>query len=290
MKKLVLLFIVFIPYLAQAGGPWPQKKGGSYIKLSEWWIRFDRHFTDAGETDPNVTTGIYNTFLYGEYGITDRLTGIANFNLYARNTMNELQSATTSEIIVPGESLNTFGDIDLALKYGLTPTGSAWPVSVTLLLGIPTGESAGGFSGNLQTGDGEFNQMLRFDAGHGFKVFDKASGYATAYAGFNNRTKGFSEEIRFGAETGIQLCHDKLWFIGRLDVIESLKNGETSATAINSTSIFANNTEFLSLGAEVNYYITPKLGVSASVAGAIRGEIIASAASYSVGVFLDLKG
>jgi len=202
--------------------------------------------------------------------------------------MNELQSATTSETIVPGESLNTFGDIDFSLKYGLTPTGSAWPVSVTVLFGIPTGNSAGGFSGNLQTGDGEFNQMLRLDAGHGFKLFNKTNGYATAYAGFNNRTKGFSEEIRFGAETGLQFLNKKLWFIGRLDVIESLKNGDT-ISGVNSTSIFANNTEFVSIGAEVNYYLTSKLGVSAGVAGAVRGELIASAASYSVGVFVDLK-
>lgn len=288
MKKLLLLFVLLLPVLAKAGGPWPQKKGDSYVKLSEWWVSFDRHYTDAGLTDPNVTTGVYNTFLYGEYGFTNRLTGIANVNLFGRNTMNELRSATTSETIVPGESLNSFGDIDLALKYGLTPKGSAWPVSVTALFGIPTGNASGGTAGNLQTGDGEFNQLIRFDAGHGFKLFSKTTGYTTVYAGFNNRTQGFSEEVRLGAETGIQLFNKKAWLIGRLDIVESLKNGESSS-AINSTSIFANNTEFVSIGVEVNYYVTPKLGISAGVAGAVRGEIIAAAPSFSVGVFLDLK-
>ncbi|MFK8055299.1 MAG: hypothetical protein AB8F78_04180 [Saprospiraceae bacterium] len=288
MKKLLFLAVLLLPVLAQAGGPWPQKKGDSYVKLSEWWVSFDRHYTDAGLTDPNVTTGIYNTFLYAEYGFTDRLTGIANVNLFGRNTMNELQSATTSEIIVPGEALNSFGDVDLALKYGLTPSGSAWPVSVTVLFGVPTGNASGGVAGNLQTGDGEFNQLLRFDAGHGFKLFSKTDAYATVYAGVNNRSRGFSEELRLGAETGVQLLNKKLWIIGRLDVVESFKNGETSSS-INSTSIFANNTEFVSIGAELNYYLTPKLGISAGVAGAVRGEIIAAAPSYSVGVFLDLK-
>ena len=144
MRHLLLLAALALPFLAQAGGPWPLPKGKSYVKLSEWWLEFDSHYTDAGLTDPNVTTGIYNTFLYAEYGITDRLTGVVNANLFGRNTMNELESGVTGETIVPGEALNSFGDIDLALKYALNKPGSAWPISATLLFGIPTGEERGG--------------------------------------------------------------------------------------------------------------------------------------------------
>lgn len=283
---LVALFFTF--NTLQAGGPWPQQKGNGYYKLSLWWINFNQHYTDSGKIDPNVTTGIYNTFFYGEYGFTDRLTGIVNAPIYSRNFMNNLVSSTTNEIIVPGEAINSIGDIDVALKYGLTKPGSRFPIAATLQFGLPTGIAAGGSQGNLQTGDGEFNQLIRIDAGHGFKISSTTNAYVSAYTGFNNRTNGFSEEFRFGLELGAGLFQEKLWLIGRLDGVESLKNGETAAS-VNSTSIFANNTEFTSAGVEANLYLNSKFGVSASITSAFRGEIIAAAPSYSVGVFYDLS-
>jgi len=235
-----------------------------------------------------VTTGVYNTFLYAEYGVTSRLTAIANANLFGRNIVNELESATTGETLLAGDALNNLGDIDLALKYALTKPGTAWAVSATMLFGLPTGQSTGGMLNNLQTGDGEFNQLARLDAGRGFQISESVSAYASAYAGFNNRTQGFSEELRVGAEGGLGLANSRLWLIGRLDVLESLKNGETASTSTNTTGIFANNAEFISLGAELNYYVAERVGLSVGVAGALRGEIIAAAPSYSVGVFVDL--
>ncbi|MFT6938366.1 MAG: hypothetical protein ACJA1N_002673, partial [Saprospiraceae bacterium] len=65
------------------------------------------------------------------------------------------------------------------------------------------------------------------------------------------------------------------------------KNGETAAT-ITSTSVFANNTEYTSFSLEAAYYVSKRVGFSASFAGAFRGEIIAAAPTYSVGIFYDL--
>ena len=61
MKNLayILIFNFLSIAVLEAGGPWPQKKGHGYFKLSEWWIVFDEHYTDTGNLDPNVTTGIY---------------------------------------------------------------------------------------------------------------------------------------------------------------------------------------------------------------------------------------
>jgi len=104
----------------------------------------------------------------------------------------------------------------------------------------------------------------------------------------NNRTNDFSEELRFGAELGVGLFNQKLWVNSKLDVSESFKNGATAET-LTSTSIFANNSEFLSLGLEANLSITKNFGISAGFATALRGEIIAAAPSYSVGVFYSMK-
>ena len=290
MKKQVLLLALLfgISWQVKAGGPWPQAAGNGFFKLSEWWIIFDQHYTDAGRTDPNVTTGIFNTSFYGEYGFTDRLTGIVNAPLFSRNYMNNLVSSTTGDVIQPGEGLNSIGDIDISVKYGLTAPGNRFPLAVTLTLGLPTGQTAGGSQGNLQTGDGEFNQMIQFDGGTSFRIGRSTNSYVSGYVGFNHRTQGFSEEFRYGVEWGIELMPSKFWLIGRLNTVESFKNGDT-AESTTSTSIFANNTEFSSVALEANYYLSNRWGVSASVAGAFRGEIIAAAPSYSFGIFYDLR-
>ncbi len=289
MKKISIVIALLASFTSVfAGGPWTQKKGQGFYKLSEWWVVFDQHYTDAGLIDPNVTTGIFNTTFYGEYGVTDRFTGIVNAAVFSRNYMNNLVSLTTNEVLVPGEAFNSIGDIDVAFKYGLTKPGSKIPVAATVLLGIPTGNPSAGSQGNLQTGDGEFNQMLQLDAGTGFKLTNKISSYTSTYVGLNNRTNGFSEEIRYGLELGFGLLSNRIWLTGRLVGVESLKNGDTAET-VTSTSIFANNTEFLSYAAEISVYATKRVGFSASVASVIRAEIIAAAPSYSVGVFCDLS-
>ena len=289
MKSILFIIIAIgISGSVYAGGPWTQLKGKGYFKLSEWWTVFDQHFTDTGLLDPNVTTGIYNTNFYVEYGVTDRFTTVLNFPLFSRTYMNNLRSSTTNDILVAGEALNSIGDIDLGVKYCLSCSGTKLPVSVSLILGIPTGNSSGGSQNNLQTGDGEFNQMLMVDAGTGFNLSRNIPAYVSAYVGVNNRTENFSEEFRYGVEFGVGVFNKRLWLNTKLNVVESFKNGAT-AEDVTTVSVFANNTEFASVAFEANYYLNDRLGLSTSVAGALRGEIIAAAPSYSVGVFYDMN-
>jgi len=289
MKNISIVIFITLAFstIAFAGGPWPQKKGKGYFKLSEWWIVFDQHYTGSGQVDPNVTTGIFNTSFYGEYGITNRFTAVVNAPLLSRNYMNNLRSATTEEIIAPGEAINRFGDVDLTFKYGLNKQGSSIPVALSLILGLPTGTTSAGALNNLQTGDGELNQILRLDIGSGFNIGNTA-GYISGYTGYNNRTNGFSEEFQYGVELGLGFGKGKFWTTAKLTGAESFNNGDTAATTT-STSIFANNAEFTSIGLEANLYLTKKIGISAGFANAFRGQIIAAAPSYTVGVFYDMS-
>ena len=285
MKKSVVFIISFLfIYSLHAGGGWPQPKGKGYFKLSEWWVRADQHFTLNGQKDPNVTTGLYNTNFYGEYGITNKFTGIINIPLLSRNVMNNLVSGTTSEIITQGDAINAPGDAELSLKYGVFQNSSV-SISASVILGIPLGERAGGRDMNLQTGDGEWNQIFRVDAGLPLLGNDNLSSYANVYGGYNLRHRGFSDEIRYGAELGLGVASQKLWLIGRFDVIKSRKNEPSGAI---EGSFFANNFEVTSLTGEISYQITNKVGVSASYGTAVDGEIIYAAPSYSFGVFLKV--
>ncbi len=287
MRRIYLIIVLafFFSNFANAGGGWTQPKGGIYLKLSEWWIISNQHYTDAGLIDPNTTSGIFNTSFYGEYGITDRWTAIAYVPFFSRSYMNNVISGTTGEVLIPGEAINSFGDTDLSIKYALNKNGLI-RTAATLTLGLPLGNNSGGSQGNLQTGDGEFNQLLQLDASSSFQI-KNTSIYGTATVGFNNRNKGFSDEFRYGIEVGAGLLKNKLWLIGRITGVESFQNG-TLASDSNSTSIFANNSEFTSYSVEAAVYLTKRFGVSASYASAFRGQIIFANPSYSVGVFLDL--
>tara|TARA_R110002096_G_scaffold434692_1_gene657519 strand:- start:160984 stop:161880 length:897 start_codon:yes stop_codon:yes gene_type:complete len=286
-KSLGIVLILFIGSTNSfAGGGWTAKKGEGYFKLSQWWIISDQHFTDAGLIDPNVTSGIFNTSIYAEFGINDRFTAIGYIPFFSRATMNNQISATSNKIISEGDAINSFGDTDIGIKYGILKNKKI-ALAASLSFGLPLGNSSGGKNGNLQTGDGEFNQILKIDAGIPFGIA-KIPAYANIYSGFNNRSNGFSDEYRYGAEFGMGLKNKKLWLIGRITGVESLRNGSLG-TDINSTSVFANNSEFTSYSLEAAYYINQKIGVSASFASAFRGEIIFASPSYSIGVFMDLK-
>ena len=284
MKNILAISVLFLFALnmLSAGGGWPTGKGKGYIKLAEWWVVSDRHYTDNGQIDPNITRGIYNTTIYGEYGLSDKWTAIAYIPVFSRSFFNNEVSGTTGEVLIPGDAINGIGDAQLGVKYSFN-TNKSIALSTSLFLGIPIGESAGGSNGTLQTGDGEFNQMLQFDAGTGFNI-GSVSGYANVFGAYNNRSNGFSDEIRFGGEVGANLFEDKVGFTLRVTSLNSTDNGDTGVGE-NSTSIFANNAEFLSISPEIRYNITEKWGVSANYATASSGRLIFASPSYEIGVY-----
>ena len=283
MKNIVLvLSLLFFSISLQAGGGWPQAKGSGYIKISEWWLVANSHFTDQGRIDPNLTNGLFNTTFYGEFGLTDRLTAIIYAPLFSRSYFNNEVSGTTGAILSEGESIIGVGDTDISLKYGLTK-GKGIAIAATLTLGLPIGNDSGGSQGNLQIGDGEFNQLIQIDAGTGFPL-GNMNGYANAYVGFNNRTNGFSDEFRYGFEAGLNLLDNKLTVIARFIGIKSFRNGLPAGESP-STSIFANNAEFFSFSPEIAWNIKENWGIAAGLGSAISGRIIYANTSYNVGVF-----
>lgn len=284
---LLALLCLAVAAPLRAGGGWPQPAGKGYFKLSEWWLVSDQHYTDQGLIDPNLTFGLFNTTFYAEYGLTDRFTFILNVPLFSRAYYNNQVSFTTGEVLIQGEAINSIGDTDLGLQCGLF-AGSGWSSSVTLFLGFPLGEDKGGTNGVLQTGDGEFNQRLRLDLGRSFRI-GKLDAYANAYVGFNNRTNGYSDEYRFGIEGGFTFLNKKITALARLAGVRSLYNGDLPAERSNSTSVFANNSEHITISPEIAYNISDRWGVSAGLGKAVSGKIIFANTSYTVGVFMKLQ-
>jgi len=268
----------------QAGDGWIQKKYNGYFKLSQYWIIADQHYTNTGGIDPNATRATYVTSLYGEYGFTDRLTGILYFPLFVRALQYEQVSGTTGEVILPGDAVNSVGDTQLTLKYGLVQN-DAIALSGSVSIGLPFGKNDGGRDGSLQTGTGEWNQMIRVDASKSFRVGEFYP-FASLYSAYNNRTNGFSDEYRFGGKLGVAL--NKFWIQVGVDAVKSLKNGDSNFNS-EGTGLFSNNAEYLSITPELAYQVTDKIGVSAAYSGAVSGKLIFASPAYTVGVFLILN-
>jgi len=258
-------------------------KGKGFFKLSEWWVVADAHYTDTGEIDPNVTIGLFNTTLYGEYGLSDKVDVLVNFPVFSRSYSNLIRSKTTGDVIAPGQSVNSLGDTELGIKYGLI-RNKAVVVSSSLYLGLPLGNDSGGSDGTLQTGDGEFNQRISLDISTSFPI----SNFNTFYSinvGVNNRTQGFSDEFRYGFETGL-IVNKKIIGIFRLQGLKSFKN--SSFTETNGASLFASDTEYLSYTFELGYEIKEKYGISANMGKAFSGNLIFANPSYSIGVHVKI--
>jgi protein XagA len=272
---IISLFLLTSPLYA--GGPWPAGKGHGYLKLSQRAIVANSFFNLNGEIIPITTTGLFTTSVYGEYGLSDRFTLRANVPVFFRATLNEVRYEPSGRV-EPGDQLNSLGDIDLGFSYAII-RNKPFVLGVTVQAGIPTGNPAGGETGLLQSGDGEFNQLVKIDAGYSFypKPF-----YISGSAGINNRTRGFSEEAHVQIEAGATFAK-KFLLILKTSTVRSFKNGDAPLAM---TGIFSNNTQYLSFGPEFNYLPRPNIGISAGVYGAAAAANILAAPSLDLGFFL----
>lgn len=280
MKKLVsLIFLFVLSSSLLAGGGWNKKKGQGFFKLSQYAIIADQYFNPEGNIIRiNPGTSYYSTALFGEYGITEKITTELYFPFLTRSVLNNLQKRNGE--FVEGDQVTSIGDTNISIKYGIAQKGLT-VVSAKVTLGLPFGNPSGGGGGTLQTGDGEFNQMISVDVGHSFYP---APFYANASIGLNNRTKGFSEEFRYSLEAGLTL--KKFILIGRLIGVKSLMNGNPDDSE--AQGVFANNLEFLTFMPEVIYKIKDKYGISAAVGTAFSGRQVLANPSFEVGFFLEI--
>ncbi len=283
MMKNFCLYAILALFSANvyAGGGWVYGKNKGYFKLAENMIRSPHFFDGDGNVVDVPTISLYTTSLYGEYGIGKGLNLVAYVPFFVRSTLNKVVFNQSGDSI-EGEELNAFGDSQIGLKYGWNQDK---PVvfSARLVLGLPLGSSEVTSEKILQSGDGEFNQMIRLDASHSFypQPF-----YANVFVGFNHRTKDFSDEFRFGGEVGF--TSKRIIAILKFKSVQSLYNGLPNGESNSQGSMFGNNIEYLSITPELNVTITENLGISTSAGFAPAAKNQLAAPNFSLGVYYEL--
>lgn len=277
MKKLILLYACLFGMNLQA--QWTQEKGKGYYKIGVWWLEADKHYTNTGLVDPNATRGLFITNFFGRYGLNNQTTIIA-YIPHTRIYQNTQVFSSGRESIA-GEQFSSLGDINLGVEYQLIKK-KGWAYSISLSLGLPTGKNRGGSDGSYQTGDGEFNQLLRFHVGKSYQI-GLHDFYAKGSIGMNQRSKGFSDEMRASLETGTKILKNQFLVLIRANTIQSFHNGSLDASNSNG-SIFANNVEVVNLGGELIYQLTPKLSWGISSSYPLIGQVLYKGAVFSTGI------
>jgi hypothetical protein len=278
MKNIFTILLAVINLQLFAGGGWPQKKGEGYFKFGQGMIRASHYYTPDGTVEDITKTSYYGTYLYGEYGVTNRFTTIGYFPVLARVTQNEVADAETKEVIIPGDQLTSLGDATIGFKFGIIPQGKiVW--SAELDLKIPLGVESGGETGLLQTGDGAFSQLIKTEVST-----SKGNFYYSAMLGLRHRGNDYSDDWHSGLEVGWNK-DKKFYAILKMNSIQSFNNSDALNTG---NSLFGNNLEYIAIGPEFHYFFKNNWGINATAVGAIQGKNMLADPYFGVGISYSL--
>ncbi len=268
-RILIKLTILLLFYSSTSfGGGWTRPKGGVFAKVDIYSISAKSLFDDDGNTFEIPKFDFLSSNFYCEVGITDRLTGIAYFPFYV---------SSKSAPFTGNEELNisNTGDLDIGARYQLL-SNNGFVLSTSLTLGLPTGSADE--NELLWTGDGEFNQIIKLEAG----LPIPGNIYAAGGLGYNFRSQGFSDEFVFDIEIGIGFFENRLFATLKSNSRIPMENGDEDVTG--GYGMFSNNTGYISFGPEVSYFFKNGLGISANTFGAFYGRNLLAAPSYSAGI------
>lgn len=230
---------------------WTRGKDGVYAQATLAHTGSNRFFNPAGELQDNGNSFLSTSiFLYGEYGLTDRLDATLNLPFL---TFNRFSNTTVAAGV---------GNARLGIKYGLL---KKIPVSLQVELDIPTGDgmnlartrepnSLGIFEQlNLPTSDGEFNVWTTLATS---LASPKGKTFGSIYGSFNYRTQGFQHQILLGGELG-QKINDKLLLIGKVRA-QTRMPGQESGNGTGSF-LYGEGSTFTAYSVLAMYKITEKV-------------------------------
>lgn len=295
MKNFLLTLTILIAgssLMAQSG--WTQRQNSGYFKLSQNFVRAGSFFNPDGDIIDITTTSVYITGVYGEYGITDRLTALINAPLFVRSTINNKES-TVDGTIIPGDEFNGIGDISLGAVYGLIHSKPS-VLAISGMVKLPSGNNVGGNSELLQSGDGAWGFTALLQGSHSF--YPKPL-YVSVHAGYQWRgvadleystgteTVNYDDAARWGIELG--WTPGEHWQVAfKIAQVIALSNG-TGGGVTGGSSIFGNSISYFSLTPEAGYFLDNGIGFTLAVGTAAFAQNILAAPSFNVGVVYVVK-
>jgi hypothetical protein len=272
----LLLLLLLFSIKGQAGGGWPQAKGEGFFLLSQRFIAANGYYNNQGVVTSSPNLSAYTTHFYGEYGISDRITGILHTPFVTALNREGGVDALGNAFIA--DQAIGFGDVDLAAKFNIV--SKPFYLAAEVNLGFNTGNYYGGTTESLHLGDGDFSQMLKLYASRGFKY----GIFATVFGGYNNRTNGFSDEYHYGGEFGIE----QFGFTGIAKIYsrQSFFNEPRKDSQI--PGIYSDNLEYFSYSFQLLYTFKDRFGLMVEQGSAWSSRNIIASKSFTFGFFYKL--
>jgi hypothetical protein len=270
MKKLTILFLLFISINSFAQSPWTKDKGDLFTQFSFTTIsNYDEIF---GDPDYNIAGNISDkTYqIYAEYGLSDKTSLL--LNLPYKWIKNEGLVAPCPEYT---NDKSSFGNIEVGLKHQFYNKGWVLAGQISSELNTSSYDDATG----IRTGYDAFTFTPLFLAG---KSFGKT--FLQTNIGVQLRTNKYSSNFKVGAEYGGKIFTN-LWLIGYVDIVKSFENGDIVLPPRNiGTALFVNNQEYGAYGLKTIWKFCD-LGVTAGFGSAFYGNNVPKAAAISFGIF-----
>ncbi len=273
-----LLLLLSAP-LCDAG--WTRKKGEGFFKLGLQMIRAKNFYEPNGNRTPITPLGDYTASLYAEYGIERWFTVTGYIPFYHSATLDRVVGRPSGTEYFSGDRASGFADPDIGVRIALVQN-SPTVLSAGISFGIPVGDFRQ--PNGLLSGDGEFNQRVTAEVGHSFYPLPM---YAAGRIGFNNRTRGFSDEFLYSLQVGYTF--EKVFTLsGSLRGVESLKNGDHLVIGGNN-GLYANNQSYLEYGGELIYTVGDAYGLSVGFYSVAYGRNVLSAPKVTAGISYILR-
>lgn len=284
MKYIHIAALLLLTYTTVSGqSGWVREKGGLFVQTSLTTFTSSDYYSVTGELfDSGNEFQSQALVLYGEYGITDRITGILNAPVYKSNRFFNTNRVGGA------------GDIRLGFKYAIS---KQLPISLGVEAEIPTGDGTNlatakeenglGFRDqiNLPVSDGEFNVWTTLAVS---QSLPSGNTYGSLYGQYNLRTQGFTDQYRLGVELG-QKFIDRLWLIGRLGIQESVSDDVRTDVSF----LYGEGTTYTTYGFTSMYNIDDQWMITTSFsdyAGFIsERKNIYDGATWSLGVAFEIK-
>ncbi len=216
LKVLCLGFMCFCYFEVAAQSGWTKEKTEGFYQLSFQSMKSNDYYSLGGELLETNEFSQQSLVFYGEYGVTDKFTIIANWPL---QTWNGFETT---------ETVSGLGDLRLEFKHALLK--KYFPLSISVAPELPIGK-ANHFAQskvndfeqiNLPSGDGEFNVWTTLATSF---ALPNIPFYGNIFTSYNFRTQydgvSFSDQFAIGAEIGYHIA-DFVWVNARLNALKSV--------------------------------------------------------------------
>lgn len=251
----IMVFLTGFSISAMAGGPWLQKKGNGYFQVGgsskSWDGRYQGGYSSTFYRDLNrdITEG-YLAF-YGEYGISEKLTLIADvpwrFQI-SSDDLNEVSDSIFSDTLSSG-NLSALANPSIALKYPLKTEGLNISVqmkiwanlsSYDVLTGLRSDYDAFSYSPSIIFGKSGTKHYWSFDIGPVI------------------RSNGYGESVTGNFQYGYSLWK-KSYAILDINYLVAFENGTYNNESSAHTGTFLDNQGYVSYGLKVYQRVTKSL-------------------------------